>query len=155
MLITDQYPSVVATQWRLQTKVMEDGKQIWNVNCKSKVMEGKRLQVSSYVEHINSVDNNTHFEIHDDETVEAHESNRSRAKVRTEDGSNMTNSDVLKSIAKGMEAIAGNETKKGKKSKKVEVSADVVDEYIELAGKKPFHGWDEETIKGKIEELKQ
>jgi hypothetical protein len=30
----------------------------------------------------------------------------------------------------------------------------LVEEYIEVVGKKPFHGWDAETLKEKIEEEK-
>tara|TARA_R110000782_G_scaffold76704_3_gene152527 strand:+ start:25 stop:528 length:504 start_codon:yes stop_codon:yes gene_type:complete len=117
MLITEKYPSVVATKYRLQTRIMKDDKQIWDVNCKSRVNEGKKLQVSEYVEQMNGYDNNMFFEIDEEATVAAHEANKKRAAERVEKakGDNMTNADVLKSLAKGMEAIAGKSEKKPKK----------------------------------------
>jgi type II secretory pathway component GspD/PulD (secretin) len=165
MLITEKYPAVVATRFRLQTRTMVkvDGKQkqIWDINCKSRIHEGKKLQISGYIEEMNSIDSNIYFEIDVDATEEAHEylAEKLKAKALKEKDSNLTTNEAIGKLA---EAIS--EAKTPKKAKKVEAPEDLNDdideiqelraEYFELAQKKPHSLWKETTLKEKIEELK-
>lgn len=139
LLITEKYPSVVATRFRLISRIMKNGEQVWNTNCPARVNEGKGLQVSEYIEEMNSVDNNVYFEIDVEATIAAHERNRERAAKRLADAkdNNMTNADVLKTIASGMEVLAGGK-KSEKKAKTVEV--------VELPEGEPDDTWEVEQL---------
>jgi len=163
MLITDKYPSVVATRYRLQTRKMAvvDGedKQIWDINCKSRINEGKKLNSSAYIEEMNSVDSNIYFEIDEQATEEAQEylANKMLAKQEKEKDSHLTTNEAIGKLAAAISK--GDTAKKPKKAKEeVEVDPELEELRVELkeaSGKKVFHGWDKDQLREKIEELKQ
>lgn len=119
MLITDKYPSVVATRFRLRTKITKqvDGKdkQIWDINCPARINEGKKLQISSYIEEMNGIDCNIYYEIDEEATEKAQEYLRDKlaAKKDKEKNSNLSTNDAIGKLAEAINK--GNAPKKEKK----------------------------------------
>lgn len=165
MLITDKYPSVVATRFRLRTKITKqvDGKsvQIWDINCPARVDEGKKLQISGYIEEMNSIDCNIYYEIDEEATEKAHEylMKKLAAKKEKEKNSNLSTNDAIGKLAEAISQGKSSEPKKVKPLKDVIKDDPELEELRtelnELTGKKVFHGWDADKVREKIEEAKQ
>ncbi len=160
MLITDKYASVMATRYRLQTRKMKevDGKmkQIWDINCPARIDEGKKLQISEYIEEMNGIDSNIYFEVDEEATEKAHEYLRAKleAKKEKDKNSNLSTNDAIGKLAEAINK--GNSSKKVKKENKdVEDDPELEelrDDWKELTGKKAFHGWNADKLRNKIEE---
>lgn len=159
--LTDRYPFVVATKYRLQTQIMKNEKQVWDINCKARIqLLGEKRQSSAWVAEMNSFDNNIHFVINEEATIEQNEDNiknlaayNERKKV-----SKITSNDVLERLAAGLENLAPKESKPKKEKKEKEEVSEVLIELrkqysVAADGKKPFHGWDEVQLQDKINEL--
>ncbi len=159
MLITDKYPSVVATRYRLRTKVTKplDGKskQIWDINCPARIDEGKKLQISSYIEEMNGIDCNIYYEIDEQATEEAHEYLKAKlaAKKDKEKNSNLSTNDAIGKLAEAL-----NLNKGSKDNDEEEVDPEIIELRAELKGltsKRIFPTWNADKLREKIEEAKQ
>lgn len=139
--ITDEYPSVMAQRFIVQTKIDNGTK--WDQNCPAKKEDGSlKMQLSEHVEEVNSVNNNVFYVIDEEATRETHAKNEKFAKEQraSRDAKDVSTGAVLGQIGSALEVLAGNkEPKKASTVKKDTIDQDLIDKYIKLFGEKPHH----------------